>query len=327
MSWILINLSLEKDEYWSVLFARSTLPHFCLRAPLRSIICLWKPETKIQSWEELIKIMGCYYFNINSLRSLSYCCMPSCDDCRPTELDNGVDWMSMWPNTVPESPGKRQVTTGWAPICAYMVEGHGTLNELSGSRMQISAFLHASSIPIAQGSTLPMYHQGVAVASLLGTSVGWKSLVELLCGPGPTALLLRLPVTFLWVKERLLAVKNMLMMWLRPPTVTTKATVELWAIGNSFWATPIWTGFKKKSVSVVSLPPFTFLFFVFWLLFFKILNTLETVFWSLVLDRWTTELYKLIVFRCTSATIIGIHKDKGWCHYNISQSVLEWNHK
>lgn len=78
MLWILINLSLEKDEYWSVLFARSTLPHVCLRAPLWNIICLCKLETKIQSQEELIEIMACYYFNINLLFSLSYCCMPSC---------------------------------------------------------------------------------------------------------------------------------------------------------------------------------------------------------------------------------------------------------
>lgn len=42
-----------------------------------------------------------------------------------------------------------------------------------------------------------------------------------------------------------------------------EATVELRAVENSFWATPTWTEFKKKSVSEVSLPPFTFHFVYF----------------------------------------------------------------
>lgn len=71
-------------------------------------------------------------------------------------------------------------------------------------------YLHSSLYPPSsyEGSTLPVYHKGTAPASLLGTSVGWKSLVELLCGPGFSAPLLRLLVTFLRVKGKLLAEKN-----------------------------------------------------------------------------------------------------------------------
>lgn len=59
------------------------------------IIWLCKLTMKIQSREELIKIIACYYFNINSLFSHSCHCMPSCNGCGPTGWGNGVDWKSV----------------------------------------------------------------------------------------------------------------------------------------------------------------------------------------------------------------------------------------
>ena len=46
----------------------------------------------------------------------------------------------------------------------------------------------------------------------MGTSVGGQSLGKSLWGPGPPALLLRLPVTFLRVNRRHTAENNMLKM-------------------------------------------------------------------------------------------------------------------
>lgn len=89
---------------------------------LTEIIWLCKLAMKIQSWEQVIKIIACSYFNINSLCSHSYHCLPSCDDCGPTKWGKGADWKS----TVPESPGKRQVTIGWAPTFACIAEVRGT---------------------------------------------------------------------------------------------------------------------------------------------------------------------------------------------------------
>ena len=72
--------------------------------------------------------------------------------------------------------------------------------------MEICLPLHARRSP------LPVCCQGAAPAPLLGTSVGGQSLGKPLWGPGPPALLLRLPVTFLRVNRRHTAENNMLKM-------------------------------------------------------------------------------------------------------------------
>lgn len=195
--------------------------------------------------------------------TLLHAFMPSCHVMTAGPLNQVMAWTgrALWLSTVPERAGKGQVTTVWASICACMKEELGTLNELSGSRMQISTFLPASSIPLSKDplswSTIREQLQLLSWEPLWGGRARWSCCVA----QGP------LPPCWgsLWPscgwKGGFLLKKNMLMMQLRPPTVITKATVELWAIWNSFWATPVWSEFKKKSVSVVSLPPFTFLIY------------------------------------------------------------------
>lgn len=77
------------------------------------------------------------------------------------------------------------------------------MNEVLGSMMQI-CMPHVSSIPIAQGSPLPICHQETAPTPFLGISVRGQSLEELLWGLGSSAFLLRLPVTFLQEKGSIL---------------------------------------------------------------------------------------------------------------------------
>lgn len=189
--------------------------------------------------------------------------MPCCDDCRPTKLGNGVDWMSIVAKQCLRAQGSVRLPLSEHP--SVPAEEHGTSNELSGSRMQVSAFLHASSIPkdpLSQSTTREQL-QLLSWEPLLGGRAWWS------CCGGQSRLL---PFWgSLWPscewKGGFLQKKTLLLMCLRPPTVITKVTVELWAIWDSFWATPIWSEFKKKSVSVVSLlHPFTFLIFFF---FFK----------------------------------------------------------
>lgn len=72
--WVLICAICSK--YTAIFLLKSSLMEQSIKVPTE-IIQLCKLARKIQSREELIKIIACYYFNINSLFCHSYRCMPA----------------------------------------------------------------------------------------------------------------------------------------------------------------------------------------------------------------------------------------------------------
>lgn len=183
--------------------------------------------------------------------------MPCWDDCRPTEFGNDMDWMSIVAKQVPESPGKGQVTTAWAPICACMA---GLWMSCQGVGCK---YLHSSMHP---PSPNPRIHcPNPPSGSSSGFSLGRLCWVEepgeavvwprVLCSPAEA------PCDLL-VSEREASCSK------KHADDVTEAT-NCYQKGHNratsyleqLLATPIWTEFKKKYVSVVSLPPFTFLIF------------------------------------------------------------------
>lgn len=187
---------------------------------------------KIQPREELIKIIASYYFNINSLFSHSCRCMPSCDDCGPTKWGNGEDWGSVLLSGVSESPGKGQVTMAEHPPAPawHQCVRLGLWIRCWGAWCKSASSVHPPSL-WPKGSLCPSAAREqlwlLCWAPLLG-SRAWGSAV----GPGPLCPPAEPPCDLLLVTGRYTVENNTLKMWLRPPTVITKATVEL--LGTAF---------------------------------------------------------------------------------------------
>lgn len=174
--WVLICAICSK--YTATFLLKSSLMEQSIKVPTE-IIQLCKLARKIQSREELIKIIACYYFNINSLFCHSYRCMPA----GPwNEVMGWTGRACCWAESPREEAAYHRLSTH---PCLRGRSARDLDSEWSIGKYDANLHLPCISLPLAAGSPLSVFcGEGTASGSSLGHLCWWAEPGAATVGPG-----------------------------------------------------------------------------------------------------------------------------------------------